>query len=841
MRFRSLVVVLLLGLSLSAMVVAQDVGPFANKVVYDVRMQEEIALQDVAAGNIDIFQWSTSGNVIFGLDQATLDELDLYIAPTGSESLFLNPYPDAAPYIATANDGTVSFNPFAIQEVRYALHWLINRQQIIDEIMQGTSEPAIPSVAPSQAGGFKLNLVAAKLGITAEGDEALGIQMITDAMEAAAALPENAGRLVRGADGFWEFDGADIVIIIAIRVDDPNVRLPMGRYVADQLEKAGLKVQRDERDRVYCIRTVYLTDPADMLWHMYTEGWGAGGTNAWQEVSITQMFAPWYTNMPGIGEGSWWNFESPEIDALTQDIIYGKFFTLDEYWDKMLRSTEIGLTDAVRIYLQYDNSYFAVNKDAFEARFLYGLGDGINDFSLYTMRPVAEDGVVRITQFSAQGALFLNAWDPVGTQGFNDFYAANIITPCTDNVGTQMPGSGKDFPILLTWKDVDTQIALDADGNVVGEIVAPAEAVEYDSATGTWVSTGGEMAISQATYNLVPCNWHDGNPMGIWDYIYADGFITDWATEDGAGDLFYDGPYSSAWASGFAYAHGTIYDFANNEITTFFDYNFPPDKDRVGLSGAPSLYVRGANHGQGVEWTVIEALALLVAEGSESGTTYGFTQLEGVSECDVLRVSAVADIVAKLEEMIARKHVPAYLVGYMDDMGLTADDLVGFYENSLAFINAHGHAYISNGGFYIDSFDPANNQITLAANRDPGYPFNGQYWLDLLETNTARIDNVGLPLVATAGDDVTVTVEVSEATYPYNVFEPGTISVVEVILITDAGEMTYTASLTTPGVFEVVIPGADTTGLAAGAYTVVGIATPEGGLPAASSVTLLLQ
>ncbi|MDD5646768.1 MAG: ABC transporter substrate-binding protein [Candidatus Bipolaricaulis sp.] len=833
-------VVLLIG-ALTSVLGFAEVGPFADEIIFDVRMQEEIALQDVAAGNIDIFQWSTAGRVVFGLDQATLDKLELYVVPSGSDSFIFNPYPNEAPYIAVTTNGEEFFNPFAVRDIRFAMHLLVNRQQIVDEIMQGAGNPSIISVGKAEPGAYKLYLIASKLGLTDEGDEARAIEMVTTAMEEAAKLPENVGRLARGADGIWTFDGSKIEINFLIRVDDPNVRLPLGRYFADQVEKCGFVVNRLERDRTYCIRTCYLTDPRDYLWHLYTEGWGSGGTSLYKDVDITQMYAPWFTNMPGGGESTWWNYQHPELDAWTQAIIYGQFATLDEYWDLMIKSTEAGLKEAVRIYLQHENSYFAVNKGAFETRFLYGLGDGINNFSMYTMVPTNKDRPVRVTQFSARGSLFLNAWDPIGTQGFNDYYAANLIGQCTEATTNNAPGSAAYTPILASWSNVNVQVDFADDGTAVGKITVPAAATEWDSTQKAWVSTGGEIAWAEADYSFKAPKSHDGTEFSLLDFAASEGFATEWAVEDFPGDPYYDSAYSTTVLPGFEYSHGSVYDWANGTIHNYFDNNFPPDINRVGSSGVPALYPRAANHAQGVKWTVIEALGKMVAEGSASGTVYSFTQQSGVTEVDILVPAIVADIRAKLVEMKNAKFVPAYLAPLLPAAGKTVDDILGYYQNAIDFIDAHGHAYIGNGGYYIDSFDPANNQMVLKANRDPSYPFSGQYWLDTMEVGTARVDDVIVPAVGKIGADVAITIKASEGRYPYDVFEPASQAAISLVFVTDTGETTLTAKLTQAGTFEVVIPGSLTKGLAAGAYTIVAIAAPADGLPSASGATLLLQ
>jgi peptide/nickel transport system substrate-binding protein len=293
---------------------------------------------------------------------------------------------------------------------------------------------------------------------------------------------------------------------------------------------------------------------------------------------------------------------------------------------------------------------------------------------------------------------------------------------------------------------------------------------------------------------------------------------------------------------GFEYSHGVVYDFETGQMTSYFDYNFPPDIDVVGATILPSIEVRASNHGQGVKWTIAEALALMVAEGSASGTTYAFTQDSGVTEVDVIVPSIVADIRAKLVEMVEDEHVPPYFNGWLDAAGVTVADIVAMYQQAIDFIDVHGHAYIGDGGYYIDAVDSANSQMTLKANRDPSYPYTGEDILDMFVVTSARVDEVAVPLAAATGQDIDITIMASQAEYPYDIFEPATELAVQLVFVGDQ-EYTYTATMVQPGQFEVVIPAADTAGLAAGPYTIVAIAAPASGpgLPNAVGNTLLLQ
>jgi len=109
----------------------------------------------------------------------------------------------------------------------------------------------------------------------------------------------------------------------------------------------------------------------------------------------------------------------------------------------------------------------------------------------------------------------------------------------------------------------------------------------------------------------------------------------------------------------------------------------------------PSLMIQASNFGVFIPWPIHEALKYLVAEGSASKTQYVFNDNGDFTEVDLLAQKCVADIRAKLEELAARKAVPAPLLGFV-----SPDRAAKAYEAAAAFIEKHGHAVISNGGFF---------------------------------------------------------------------------------------------------------------------------------------------
>jgi peptide/nickel transport system substrate-binding protein len=370
---RSLLV-LFLACAAASWLSAQEKGPIVDKVLFDVRMQEDIGLKDTAAGRTDVFLYPIQGNTFRALPADTRKKLEVYNVPSGSWSLMVNPIPDQAPYTVTV-DGAEHFNPFAIREVRYALNFLINRKYIVDEILGGAGGPMFTMATPGQPGTYRYNLIPVRLGMTAAGNEKKAIQDITDALHKASQLPALQGKLVRG-DRFWQWNGADLTVKFLIRVDEPNGRLKEGRYIADQIEKAGIRVERLEWDRVKCTEVAYKDDPARYEWNLYTEGWGAGDTRRYWDNIVAQWYAPWAGYQAGGTNPRFWRYTNPEIDSLTRSAQNGQFKDAREYWDDVLRATELGLREATRIQVSYQSQLYTANKARSKGGWSTGWGTG---------------------------------------------------------------------------------------------------------------------------------------------------------------------------------------------------------------------------------------------------------------------------------------------------------------------------------------------------------------------------------------------------------------------------------------------------------------------------------
>lgn len=831
-RFVVLMLVLAMTFSVGGVLLAKK-GPEVDTIFFDVRMKEDIGLKDTVAGKTDVFMQGLNAPQVLGLSDEELAKLDIYQIPSGSWTFYLNPYPNEAPYTGM-KDGVEQFNPFAIREIRYALNFLMNRQYIVDEILGGAGGAMFNAATPGQPGVYKYGLITSKLGMTPEGDEEKAIADITAAMEKAAALPELKGRLVKGAE-WWMFDGEPVTLKFVLRADDPEGRVPLGMYMATQVEKAGFKVDRMVLARQKCYDVAYYGDPADLDYHLYTEGWGAGATRRFWGVTVVQMYASVWGTQPGGGEEDFWNFKNEKVDEIAVPAFNGEVLTEEEYWEAMLTSTELGMQDAVRLYVCYQDQFFVANKSRFNKRMPYGLGDGLNEWSLIGADP--KGGVLRVTQYSDKGSLFMSSWNPIGADGFSDVYSLNIAGLLADPLTFESPVSAVDVPKKIKVSNFEYGLHRDEEtGKLVGEIDVDPRAMEYDAVKDKWVTVEpGMKTFAKAEYDYIWSNFHHGEMESMVDFLHSTAFIEEWKLEDYPGDPTYDKKFADYWVA--AETEGaTVYDLENNRFIGYFSINFPADLNRMAIQGAPTYKVFASQNNIRTPWEINEALSRIVAYGAESGTVWSFSaSQEGAEEIDALNPICVADVKAELQKMIDAKYVPHSIKEF-----ITFEDAKKRYEASINFIDQYGHCYISNGAFFLEKFDNRVNYAKVSAFRDETYPYEAGHWYEFFRTSRLTIDNVDLPVMVAKGEDFQVRVELSEAVYPdVDAIQAENATVTLSLVLADRN-VDFEATMVQPGVYEGTISGDVTKNLEPGSYTILVAGEREETVPASASAMTVI-
>jgi peptide/nickel transport system substrate-binding protein len=550
--------------------------------------------------------------------------------------------------------------------------------------------------------------------------------------------------------------------------------------------------------------------------------------------------------MPGGNNKAFWNYQQPELDRLTQAVVGGDIAGAEDYWKDVLAATKLGLTESVRIMVAGKTSYFTAAKDRFSTRMAYGVGDGLDKWSSYTADvkaetkgPDAGKKVLRMTGFSSRGALFMNAWDPVGTQGFGDTYSGAIVKQLSDLELEPNPATGVPMAVRASWSGLQTSATPES---------VPSAAVIWNAATQKWESgilyakdaqgqygyrEGRAAAKSSATFAFRFGAWHDGRPVDQNDYRYALAFPYDLSYKGGPVARAFDASYASGVNPRLARAKGYAFN-KDGSITVWSDAFYPMDQAQLAALMAPSLQVAAVNSGAVLPWEILEALKSLVSESSASGTAWSFNTEASSVEVDLLNPKLVADLKAKLADFIATKHIPAPLRGYVGPETAVKD-----YGLALAWLEARGHAYISNGGFLLERYDAGANTGSLAAFRDKAYPFDTGYWAKALRSDYARVEAVTVA-EPVRGRDLKVTVRVGLVSYPSVSSTPADKAAVGVSLVIGDTAVAAAAKSVGGGAYEAFIPASAVDALAVGAYTVVAEAgLGKGDAPGFASTILM--
>ncbi|GBC70628.1 hypothetical protein HRbin02_00396 [Candidatus Calditenuaceae archaeon HR02] len=683
--FAAVIGVLLLLSSTAVPVYAQYVaphskpGPAVDSITFK-RVPLDLAAAAVEGKEIDAY--------IFGLRPSQARAIvgkpgiKLYPAPSGLYSLILNPAPAPAGEL----------NPLSDREIRFALNYLINRDFIVRELFAGFGAPMVVYLTPWDYDYIaNIDLI---LRYDFRYDPAYASQIIDARMRALGA--EKIG-------GKWYYQGKPVTIKFIIRVEDE--RRQIGDSIASDLEKAGFTIDRMYMEFGPAIETAYNTDPGELRWHIYTEGWGRTGILKY-DSDPGAYIAPWEGNMPGWGVEGWWQYQNAEIDELTQRLFKGEFASKEERDAMMKRALELGLTDAVRLWI-------ATRLDSYLAReeltgISQDIGAGLR--SLLVWRNAYVRGKSDLTLGHLWVWTTRTVWNPMQVAlvgGFVDVYSVDEAYLTSDPSTWIHPYTGIPIPFRSSW-EVRT-------AGPAGSINVPADAYVWDAANDRWVSAGGATAKSVVTFDyskFLQSAWHHGIQISLADLLYhvATRFEVAFDEEKKALEPAISGTLSPSLEP----VKG-IRILPDNRVEVYIDYWF---FDNAYIAQFAELWPALM-----VPWEVIAATDRL--NYVEKKYAYGGSSAaaRGVKWINLVLAEHAADVVAELEKMKSEGFFPENYFRMGDRVFETIDDAMGRYEAAIGWGNEHKHMWISNGPFYLDTFDSAAQTSVLKAFRDPTYPF----------------------------------------------------------------------------------------------------------------------
>ena len=699
----------------AAAAAAADGGAHVDSVEFVQYLDENTAIEEVRSGNLDLYYFTVPAERV--KDAESRRGLRVYESTGGSYSLLVNP--------AVPADG--SLNPFSLRDVRYALNYLVDRRLIVNELMGGHGTPMVSNYGPSDPDYIGILGLIESYGFG--HNPSLAGSMIDSAMASAGA--------VRGDGGAWEHGGGPVEVRVFIRSDDP-VRESVGEILASSLEGAGFSVRRDYGDLNKAFVVVYGSDPAAMQWSVYTEGWGGRSAFVrYDPVGLSQMYAPWYSSMPGFNDPSYWNYENDLLDSLTQRIYAGEYESAAERAELVRAATAEAVSESVRVFLAARTDLYVGGEDV--EGVVNDFGAGVpSRFTPINARPGGSDTLrVGVKQ------IYQGSWNPV--VGFGDTYSTQIWNALSDPGTFHHPYSGRIIPVRAEW-DVES-----AAGDAAG-IPVPRGAVAWSPAEREWMPVpDGSEARSRVTFDLSWGRWHHGEPIDMNDVMYSLYFASEWgsAPEPGggaAGDRTFDAEYTPRAAQVVDTMVG-VRPVDTDTIEVYLDYwHFDEAEIAAWASVWPAM-----------PWEVYQAMEAVVLDGSAS-----FSRSGSVSR-SVPWLSLIVPNDAQLvagalrsarDSAAAGAPLPPQLAG----LGVTPEYAAGRYDSALEWIAGRDHAVIGNGPFYLESYSPESRTIRIAAFDDEAYPLPAGTWAHLEDVRFPEIAGVDAPDVVVRGRPATIAV-----------------------------------------------------------------------------------
>ncbi|MBI5377563.1 MAG: hypothetical protein HZA82_02965 [Thaumarchaeota archaeon] len=423
-----------------SLVAFADKGTFVDKVQFIQYLDENTALEEVRNGNLDIYYSRVPSDRIE--DVKSREGLNIFQSTGGSYSLLVNP---------AKSD---KFNPFSIKEVRFALNYLVDRELIVNELLGGYGTTMISAYNPFDPDYL---LILDELeSFNFRHNPGLAEEMMSDALIKAGA--EKIGNK-------WFYDSKPVEVVIFIRGDD-QVRKSIGEILSSQLEKIGFTVKKDYGDLNKAFTIVYGTDPAELKWNIYTEGWaGRSAFVKYDSLTSAQMYSPWYSNMPGFNNPSYWNYKNDYIDSLSMKIFNGNFTSAEQRANLLKKAASEGVKESVRIFLASKIDQYVSNDKI--TGIVNDFGAGVpSRFTPINAQSNSDSITIGVKQ------IYQGAWNPIG--GMTDLYSREIWDTVSDPGIFKHPYTGVSIPIRTAWK-VDT-------AGPVGKLAVPEDAIRWDPA-----------------------------------------------------------------------------------------------------------------------------------------------------------------------------------------------------------------------------------------------------------------------------------------------------------------------------------------------------------------------
>ncbi len=674
---------------------------FFDSVKFIQYLDENTALEEVRNGNLDVYYYRISSDRLENYQAR--EGLQVFDSTGGSYSILVNPAESE------------KFNPFSSKEIRFALNYLIDRKLIVNELMGGYGYPIISYYSPSDP--EYLTVIEQLETFNFKYNPAFAEEIISNVLKEKGALK---------IDEKWQMDGKPIEIRIFIRSDDP-VRKSIGEILADELQKIGFTIKKDFGDLNKAFVVVYGSNPSDLKWSLYTEGWGRSAFARYDSVGLGQMYSPWFSSMPGFNVPSYWNYKNDRLDALTQKIFTGGFESSEKRSQLIQEAVVEGVNESVRIFIASKIDQYVANEKV--KGIVNDFGAGVpSRFTPINAKSDSDEFVIGVKQ------IYQGAWNPV--MGLSDTYSRHIWGIVSDPATFKHPFTGETFPVRAKWQ-VETagpneKLSVSQDAKIWNPSLQKWKYVTPDT-----------LATSKVTFDYEFSNWHNGEEMDINDILHSLYFTIEWGTQIDGNDRTFDTEFTPRAAQIVQTIIG-VEPIDEDTIEVYVDYwHF----DEGEIADWAVLW-------NSVPWEISSAMEKAVMDGKVSFSRSGATS-KNVSWLSLIIPKDAHLIKDYLQEFKDSNYIPASLKGNYQN----SEYFQNRYDSSIKWIEANNHAVISNGPFYLKSYVPEARTITVRAFNDDSYPFKIGKWAEFEKVELPIITNIEMKNIVQRGEELEMRVE----------------------------------------------------------------------------------
>jgi peptide/nickel transport system substrate-binding protein len=635
-------------------------GPAIENLKFK-EIKKEDAKKALLSGEIDIYAGSLSSEDAKELKNNSA--VTLYPATSTIFGFYVNPYPGS----------TTELNPFSIKEVRYAMQFLVNRQEIADNVFSGFAKPTL--TMPWNEHPDYENIKSSVDGMGISYDKEKAMSLIKKGMEASGAVQES---------GVWMFKGKPVSMIISSSNRDDFSKV--ADMLKSSLEDAGFAVNityTDSKDPEAKDPESY-TDAAELKWNISISGWVFYSQSKIANASILEAYA----------DEGWWEYVNPEIEKLEDS--QKNYKSEEERKNINNELVKKYLDDSTCIWLATVESVSAARKN------VKGLiqDEFIGIKNLTNLREAYITGKNTLTVGIPQTYEEKNSWNHWIVNDINMMYILNTVhDPAKWNETYTLKEAGFRWSYSIVNQGLDATIDI------------PSDSFTWDGGTKEWISVGKDKkVVTKVTYDLseyIGSKWHHGQEITQADVVYNIARIWDISVNEEKQKIDSEG-YKDFFSS----IEGIrIYD---KTLEVYLNTWSIDDGDLLNIA---RVFQRAA------PWELYATTDDLVF----NQRLYDYQEVNGSEneKLNLIKQDHVAAVIKTAKAIEFAKIQPMMTMG--NTVYAQESDLDSRVSSLEIWAVQHKHLYINDGPFYIHSFNP-DKSIDLKAFRDTSYPFSAGYW-----------------------------------------------------------------------------------------------------------------